>query len=428
MRLALIGALCAAGFAPQPLVAPAKAAASASALAWTPPSPAYRVYVDADGLYRLDYAYLSGAGLPVDSIDPATFRMFYMGEEVPILVKDGGDSRFDAGDAIFFYGRSVDSLFLDGLVPTNIYTASSVFWLSYGGAAGLRMAERVAATEGALAPPHPRRRHIERQYWYRAARPMTAGADHWFADTLQSSSTPGQRSYSFTDATLPAGTFSGQLQVSVVGNRDGPHHLRVYLNSTLLIDDTTSWSDNTLFQPVVSFDQSALIAGQNSVRIQLISDVGGKLSDSAYTDFVDVVYGDTYEAESDVLPFTNPSTGDWQYVVRGFSTPDIEVYDVTSLTGVSRIVGGNIEGDGPYSLSFGDSSTGSRRYLAQTTAASRTPAKIEFVSYKSSSYTPADITASQIGADYIIITHPDFWDQALDLAPSPRPPSPSGTD
>ena len=193
-------------------VSSAERASPAAALQWTPPVPGYRIYVDSDGIYRLDNAYLTAAGLPVDSVDPATFRIFYMGEEIPIRVEDGGDGRFDPGDAVFFYGRSVDSLFLDGLLPTDKYTASSVFWLTYGGATGLRMADRPSASGGDAALPHPRRTHIERQYWYRSARPMLPNADHWFADPLQSGAFPAERSYSFTDASLPAGSHTASCR------------------------------------------------------------------------------------------------------------------------------------------------------------------------------------------------------------------------
>ena len=206
------------------------------------------------------------------------------------------------------------------------------------------------------------------------------------------------------------------MQVSVVGNAGGPHHLRVYLNTTLLLDDTTSWNGNGLFQPVLTFDQTALVSGFNSVRLQLISDLGGKLTDSALVDFVDITYSDTYLVESDALAFASNSAGDWQYKLDGFAGVEVEVYDVTTLTGVSRIVGGEVTGAGPYTVSFGDMAAGPRRYLAQTAAATKTPKSIEKVSYQSSPYTPNDLLASQNGADYIIIAHPDFWAQATTLA------------
>ncbi|MCB0140553.1 MAG: hypothetical protein KDE50_11650, partial [Caldilineaceae bacterium] len=84
---------------------------------WSPPDPAYRIYVVQDGITEMSYSYLQNAGLPVSTIDPRTFRVFYMGQEVAIQVEGETDGRFDAGDLIRFYGRSVDSLYFEGALP-----------------------------------------------------------------------------------------------------------------------------------------------------------------------------------------------------------------------------------------------------------------------------------------------------------------------
>ena len=97
----------------------------------------------------LTYTVLATAGLPVDTLDPRSFQLFYMGQEVPIRVIGEEDGHFDATDVLLFYGRSVDSLFLDGILPTNKYTGTNIYWLTYACAAGpcagpygARMAER----------------------------------------------------------------------------------------------------------------------------------------------------------------------------------------------------------------------------------------------------------------------------------------------
>ena len=59
---------------------------------------------------------------------------------------------------------------------------------------------------------------------------------------------------------------------------------------------------------------------------------------------------------------------------------------------------------------------GGRRYLALTGANYKTPLQIEPVTYRTSAYTPSDLVTGQSGADYIIITHPDFWAEAERLA------------
>ena len=91
--------------------------------------PAYKVVVDQDGLYQLDYAMLQGAGVPVDTLDPPTLRLLNRGEEVAIYVTGESDGAFDAGDTMLFYGEKTDTRFTD----TNVY------WLTWGSTAGLRL-------------------------------------------------------------------------------------------------------------------------------------------------------------------------------------------------------------------------------------------------------------------------------------------------
>jgi hypothetical protein len=413
-----------AAFGPASPAADATSAAPApGSLPWSPPSPAFRIHVESDAVYRLDYAYLSAAGLPVDTIDPASFRLLYMGDEVPLRVEDGGDGRFDAGDAVFFGGRGVDSLFFDGLTSTRVYSAASVFWLTYGGQSGLRMAERVSLPDGAAVETYRRTQRNERQFLYRSSRPMLPNADHWFADSLSSGTNPGERNYTITDATLPAGSFTARVKVSVQGNRDGGHRLRVFVNGTQVLDDSTSWSAFGLFQPEVDFPQSLLQPGDNVIKVQLVSGVGGKTSDSALTDWVELTYSDAYLALGDQLGFTHGSADDCggeticDYTVPGFSAPEIDVYDVTTLTGTARVTGVEVTGDAPpYSASFGDAAGSARRYVTVAPGGYKVPEKIEPVQPLQSSYTPTDLLNPAGHADYIIVSHPDFWAEALTLA------------
>ena len=107
---------------------PAQAGALApAATAWTPPSPSYRISVTTDGLYALDYTYLSGAGLPVDSIDPRTFRMFYMGEEIAIRVvgEDDGCVRVGRRSALLRSGRGFPLPTTGSCPPTSTRAPTS---------------------------------------------------------------------------------------------------------------------------------------------------------------------------------------------------------------------------------------------------------------------------------------------------------------
>jgi len=405
------------------LMASSAAASPASDLAapagapWTPPSPAYKVFVEADGIYQLSYAYLQAAGLPVDTLDPRTFRLFYMGQEVPIQVEGESDGRFDPGDAVLFYGRSVDSLFYAGLLPTNKYTGTNVYWLTYGGVNGLRMSEKDGSLSGSAAGPFLHTEHLEQNYAYESARPFAHNADHWYWQKIQviGLNNTASRSYSFTADNIATGTLTGTLTVNLLGYYNGPHHLRLYVNNNLVLDDSMSWSNFDIFSTTVDVPQTYFQEGTNTIKVEVVNDVG-KTVDQIYTNWLEVRYYDTHVAEGDKLDFGNTTAGTWRYQVSNFSSSDITVYDVSNHMAVQRFISTMVTGSGPYTVSFGDAVSGSSRYLALTPAARLSPAGIEEVTHLTSSYTPSDLLDINNRADYIIITHGNFWSQVQTLA------------
>lgn len=384
---------------------------------WTPPSPSYRISVTVDGIQRLDYATLAAAGLPVDTLDPRTFRMFYMGQEIAIRVIGEEDGRFDPADQILFYARGVDSLFYEGLLRTNKYTGTNIFWLTYGGPAGRRMAQLDGSAGGMAPPPFLHREHLERytRYVYLNNYPDLPDADHWFDNKIVA---PNSRTYTFQVANLaPAAGLTGTLQFNLQGyiNTPTPHHIRVSLNGNLVYEDNTSWYSGMPLTVQVNVPQAYFQEGTNNLTFQLLLDAPTTY-DEIYYNWAEPTYNDTYVAESDSLLFDSPAPGGWRYTVSGFSTADAQVYDVTEMLDVRQVVNTVVAGAGPFMLSFGDPTTGTHRYLVATPATYKTPAGIQRVTRLASAYTPLEPISTTNRADYIIITHGDFYTEALRLA------------
>ena len=160
----------------------------------------------------------------------------------------------------------------------------------------------------------------------------------------------------------------------------------------------------------VSFPQSYLTSGNNTVRLELVNDAPGQTFDMIYVDWFEVGYGRTYAASGDSLQFGGDQVGAWQYRVTGFSTSAVEAYDITDPYNLALITGGAVipEG-GSQTLVFGDTQGAVRRYLALTTAQRLAPLSI-------TADTPSNLQAASNGADYIIVTHSDFRDAAQRLA------------
>ncbi|MEJ6617180.1 MAG: hypothetical protein QNL61_09750, partial [Crocinitomicaceae bacterium] len=68
------------------------------------------------GVYKLDYATLTAAGIPVSSFQSQNIQVFGKEKELPLYVIDNGDNSIDTGDFILFYAERND-----GWLDSTIY-------------------------------------------------------------------------------------------------------------------------------------------------------------------------------------------------------------------------------------------------------------------------------------------------------------------
>ena len=363
--------------------------------------PSYKIAIAQDGMYQLIYSDLWTAGLPVDSLDPRTFQLFNMGSEVAIYVEGEGDGKFDSlSDYVLFYGRKWDSK----------YTDTNVYWLRYGVANGLRMDSKDGTPGGAASPTGFKNTiHLEEDHDYRSNVPMQEGADHWYWN-YYSSSVPTQF-YATALNNISTISYTCVLRPRIQGfsSYSGvypDHHLQFYVNNQFVGDGY--WDGQTEYTEEITFPQSYLMEGENIIRLEAPNDTGAS-SDFGFINWFEVDYYDIYVAEGDRLHFSGDEAGTWEYHVDGFTTSDIEVFDATDPTNVSRIVNAVVEPSSGYTLKFEDTVTDRTEYVALTTAQRLSPLSIVLD-------TPSDLHSTSNGTDYVIITHADFYDEVLPLA------------
>ncbi len=127
--------------------------------------PYYKIKVVRDGIYHLDYQYLTKAG--ISGVNPQDFQLFRRGKEVALYV-GGNNSSLDQTTYLEFYGQRNDGQLDRGMYlkakdqPHQLYslfTDTAAYFLTWKtGAAGKRMAE----SNQAGTNPHA--------YWWQSRR------------------------------------------------------------------------------------------------------------------------------------------------------------------------------------------------------------------------------------------------------------------
>ncbi|NIQ91672.1 MAG: hypothetical protein GWN93_22785, partial [Deltaproteobacteria bacterium] len=374
---------------------------------WAPPAaatPAYKILVVEDGIYRLTKTWLEANGVDVSTFDLSQVRIYNLGQEIAIYVYDeNGDDLFDPEDYIYFYAEAVEESYAK-------YTTDNVYWLTLEGGAGApkRMAEIDSTpASGSVPSIHSFTVHHEedRKYWARA--PGGDSLDRYFFDPYVIGPDVGYAGagdpVSF-DFSLPGVNGEGTLKIMMAGTWAPSHQVDISLNGIPL--GTYSWSDIAFYEAAI--EDVDLVDGINTVTLECLTGV-----DSIAVDWFEVTYPRRFEANGDLLTFSH-DTG-YRFQVSDFGTNNLLAFDITSPVNVERII--NFDtidtgGPGPYTLDFEPpTGSGERTYLVLTADQVLDPVAIIEDDY-------GNLADPAIGSDYILITHREVgWDVSGDPYP-----------
>ena len=372
---------------------------------WTPPvaallpeTPAYKILLSREGIYRLTAADLSIVGLDAAALDLSQIRLYHLGQEVAIYISDqNGNSILDSADYILFYGQPVDNRYAK-------FTDTSVYWLTLSGGHGLpELMGNIDGTPtgGQLASEFAATTSLENDELYGRTAPGADSVDRWFFNTY----VPGDGwdkawvptagdPIPFT-ISLPGAIGQGTVTINMFDSFDQDHEVTVTVNGTGY--GSYTWSGVAYHQ--VAIDNVNLVDGDNTVSLTCTSG-----EDTILLDWIEVSYARDFAAGNDSLKFTHGT--DYRFEVSNLNGSQFLAFDITDGNKVSRVDNFQINGSGPYSLEFEPQTgaDGSLTYLVLTDAALKTPAAIvEDIA--------GNLGDSQNGADYILITHRDLgWD------------------
>lgn len=366
-----------------------------------------KILVREDGLYRVTHGDLLAAGADPSGIDPTTFVVTNRDAEIAVEITGGEDGTFDPGDTIRFFG----------LAPGGDETWDNVYRLTGGYETGLRM----PSIDATPAPSDPSPGEFKNTAFqevdtlYYAGVPETSPTP-WLWESL-AVVTPGVPSYTdrvFNLSNVSTSTATGRLEVRVQSRREVPgpspnHHVRIYVNNHLVDDQT--WTGLQSVTLAGDVDQSWLVEGANTVRVENPADLGLTVQ-TEYTDWIRLTYHDRYVAEGDYLEFGSELSGLQRFEVAGFSGPDVVVYDLGNPASPVRLTG--VETTPPSCLdctaSFSHTLPATPgRFLALRPGSAKTP--LGFVIDQ-----PSELRSqAPTGADLLIVAHDDFLDAVAPL-------------
>lgn len=403
-----------------PDVPSARVAVSAAAPI-TLPSPCWRIGVSADGLYRLSYETLAAAGVPTD-VPPSAYHLLWRGQEVALQEVGTGDTTFDPGDALLFYGQK-----FHGSVQDEKYTDENVYWLYVDDTSpGLRMGSRsggfrvylplVVLADGAqdcaTAVSHTAdeawytatfRSEENNVYWSRwSTSPGTSTT--WFWEQVIADGSPVTRTYPITLTALSSVPCTATLVLEVAGlnyssSISPDHHLRLAVNSTTVGEVTWDGDVGAVF--TIPFTSTALVSGTNQVHIVVLTDLC--FNQNIYVDRVEIAFRRALVAEEDLLAWTTPFSGTATLAARGFSTATVRLYDITHpltptcLANVTAFLSGTT-----YTLNAQDTAPAGTAYLA--VAESSVAEILSPTTY----HPPVDLISPSVGADEIVLAPMEF--------------------
>ena len=354
---------------------------------------AYKVLVSVEGLYTLNYGMLAAAGLPVDTIVPSTLRLFHSGQEIAMQWEGDDDSIFEGDERLIFYARPM---------PTR-YVSHDVYWLDWGGAAGRRMLSRSGDPAGQPLQTAWVDTRIEKDIEYDSRYAGWNGM-HWFWEQVRQ---PDILSVTLDIPLLnhPRSDVPARMTPWLEGiTRDWiepDHHVRFSLNGTYIGE--ALWEGKEAYSDTLDIPAGLLTDVDNQLTLTLPDDLGSDI-EAAWVDAITVTYGvDAVSSGLDMVRFRGEGEVG-AYAIGGFTTETLHIYDVSDPS-APKVVTGWTFADGV--VQVGDAGSIPSEYLIVADQLMGIPQAI--LAAKPYSDPPG-------GADYIIITHPDFQEAIAPLA------------
>jgi hypothetical protein len=344
-----------------------------------------KLSVREDGWYRATRAELVAAGLNPNA-DMRFLQLYNDGVGVPIKINSSKSSGpLEAGDSIEFYGIALDTPWTD----------ARQYWLVSGTTPGKRVSAQTLDSNNTNGPSQSFDYTVERKERFTYFSGLLNGDTENFFGAVVGTA-PVTQTVSVKHLN-PVASAPSQLEVALQGMTNSEHVVKVQVNGQEVGLINFAGMTHTVAQ--LSINTGLLHEGDNTVTLERTNGD----PDISLVDYLRVTYAHTFQADNDSLQFTVNGNA----VISGFSGAGIRLIDITDPNSVSLYTPQTESSADGYRFSVTTSQ--SRTFLALTDQKTRQPAAI-------ARNKPSNLSMSNQGADFIIITHRNFLSSVEPLA------------
>ena len=381
----------------------------------------YKMTVENDGIYKLDYATFAEMGLDSMALSAEHIRILYGGgrelpqevtekepalQEVATYFYDANqDGLLGNQDYLLFYGQGASGWAYNSESRSyshyiNHYTNQNVYWLSIGNGLRKKM-QRKDGSKLYHSAPLMVDKYRHRIFREEEKLNMEKSGIEWMWDRLYRTM---YREYPIQISHISEND-SATLRVRVQGITEYHHDVSFFLNGQLLREIDLPY---TLAKTVEMKSKEVLVNGDNVLRILLRSPSG--VQSEIYFDWHELEYWRYLRAENDQLYFSSSGKpGVLEYRLEGFSANDIALFEVSNPFEVVKIE--NTFVDSTNVISFRDSvnSSPEHRYLALAES------QYQQISDLLPTNDPhSNLRLTTNAADYVMIAHESLKGPALE--------------
>lgn len=347
--------------------------------------PSIKLSVRDAGWYRVTQSELTAKGLDASRVDPRSIRLYGDGIELPIRVVGEEDGRFDASDAIEFFGTGVDTATTD----------TRVYWLTVGSGLGKRVKVSNAGGVQGTARSFQSTVELKDRFIY-FAKLANGDRENFFGDVVVGSI---DQNLSLPHVDTTAG--SAVVEVALQGVTEGAHSVTASLNGQVV--GKLDFNGLAAGSARLTVPGNLLLEGNNTVTLS----AGGSDYDVSLVDYVRITYSHTAVADQSEL-FLSASGSGGSIKVSGFANSQVRVVDVANGAAQAEYIGTVTNDASGYSVSLQVPSRATRQLYAFTPERVLSPASIEL-------NRPSSWSSATNAANVVIITHPDLAGAAAEL-------------